>query len=103
MAKEECKCPPEGLPAWMGTVADLMSLLMCFFILLLSLSEMDVLKFKQIAGSMEYTFGVQSTIKVKDIPKSTSVIAQELRPGRPDPTPIELTRQQTIEVTHPRR
>ncbi|MEC8747727.1 MAG: flagellar motor protein MotB, partial [Pseudomonadota bacterium] len=35
MAEEECpKCPPEGLPAWMGTFADLMSLLMCFFVLL---------------------------------------------------------------------
>ncbi len=99
MAKEECKCPPEGLPAWMGTFADLMSLLMCFFVLLLSFSEMDVLKFKQIAGSMKYAFGVQSTIKVKDIPKGTSVIAQEFRPGRPDPTPIEVIRQQTIEVT----
>ena len=34
MAEEECpKCPPEGLPAWMGTFADLMSLLMCFFVL----------------------------------------------------------------------
>ena len=28
---DECpKCPPEGLPAWMGTFADLMSLLMVF-------------------------------------------------------------------------
>ncbi len=34
------------------TFADLMSLLMCFFVLLLSFSEMDVLKFKRLAGSM---------------------------------------------------
>ena len=77
----ECKCPPAGLPAWMGTFADLMSLLMCFFVLLLSFSEMDVLKFKQIAGSMKFAFGVQNKIEVKDIPKGTSVIAQEFRPG----------------------
>lgn len=92
-------CPPEGLPAWMGTFADLMSLLMCFFVLLLAMSEMDVLKFKQIAGSMKYAFGVQNKIEVKDIPKGTSVIAQEFRPGRPDPTPIEIINQQTAEVT----
>jgi len=92
-------CPPEGLPAWMGTFADLMSLLMCFFVLLLAMSEMDVLKFKQIAGSMKYAFGVQNKIEVKDIPKGTSVIAQEFRPGRPDPTPIEIINQQTVEVT----
>lgn len=99
MAEEECKCPPEGLPAWMGTFADLMSLLMCFFVLLLSFSEMDVLKFKQIAGSMKYAFGVQSLLEVKDIPKGTSVIAQEFTPGKPDPTPIEVIMQQTIEIT----
>ena len=97
---DECpKCPPEGLPAWMGTFADLMSLLMCFFVLLLSFSEMDVLKFKQIAGSMKFAFGVQNKIEVKDIPKGTSVIAMEFRPGRPEPTPIETIQQQTTDMT----
>jgi len=83
----------------MGTFADLMSLLMCFFVLLLSFSEMDVLKFKQIAGSMKFAFGVQNMLEVKDIPKGTSVIAQEFRPGRPEPTPIEVIMQQTIDMT----
>ncbi|WP_115717464.1 flagellar motor protein MotB [Gallaecimonas mangrovi] len=96
---EKCKCPPPGLPAYMGTFADLMSLLMCFFVLLLSFSEMDVIKFKQIAGSMKYAFGVQNRIEVKDIPKGTSVIAQEFSPGRPQPTPIETVQQQTMEMT----
>lgn len=97
---ESCpKCPPPGLPPWMATFADLMSLLMCFFVLLLAFSEMDVLKFKQIAGSMKFAFGVQNKIEVKDIPKGTSVIAMEFRPGRPDPTPIENIQQQTIEMT----
>ena len=99
---DECpKCPPPGLPAWMGTFADLMSLLMCFFVLLLSFSEMDVLKFKQIAGSMKFAFGVQNKIEVKDIPKGTRVIAMEFRPGRPDPTPIDTIQQQTIDMTQP--
>ena len=97
--EEEHKCPPPGLPQWMGTFADLMSLLMCFFVLLLSFSEMDVLKFKQIAGSMKFAFGVQNMLEVKDIPKGTSVIAQEFRPGRPEPTPIEVIMQQTIDMT----
>lgn len=96
---EKPKCPPPGLPLWMGTFADLMSLLMCFFVLLLSFSEMDVLKFKQIAGSMKFAFGVQNRLEVKDIPKGTSIIAQEFRPGRPEPTPIDVIMQQTIDVT----
>ena len=88
-----------GIPAWVVTFADLMSLLMCFFVLLLAFSEMDVLKFKQIAGSMKFAFGVQNKIEVKDIPKGTSVIAMEFRPGRPDPTPIDTIQQQTIDMT----
>lgn len=101
MAKGKCACPPPGAPLWLATFADLMSLLMCFFVLLLSFSEMDVLKFKQIAGSMKYAFGVQNKVEVKDIPKGTSVIALEFRPGRPDPTPIEIINQQTNEMTEP--
>jgi len=41
-----------GGGGWIMTFADLMSLLMCFFVLLLSFSEMDVLKFKRLSGSM---------------------------------------------------
>ena len=93
------KCPPEGLPAWMGTFADLMSLLMCFFVLLLSFAEMDAMKFKRLAGSMAQAFGVQNKINVKDIPKGTSIIAQEYSPGRPEPTPINEIYQRTDDLT----
>lgn len=95
---EEQECPPcpAGLPGWLATFGDLMSLLMCFFVLLLSFSEMDVLKFKQLAGSMREAFGVQNQIKVEDIPKGTSIIAQEFSPGRPEPTPLNEIRQMTV-------
>lgn len=98
MSDEEHECPPcpAGLPGWLATFADLMSLLMCFFVLLLSFSEMDVLKFKQLAGSMREAFGVQNQIKVEDIPKGTSIIAQEFSPGRPEPTPLNEVRQMTV-------
>ena len=48
---------------------------------------------------MKFAFGVQNMLEVKDIPKGTSVIAQEFRPGRPEPTPIEVIMQQTIDMT----
>ena len=98
MSDEEHECPPcpAGLPGWLATFADLMALLMCFFVLLLSFSEMDVLKFKQLAGSMREAFGVQNQIKVEDVPKGTSIIAQEFSPGRPEPTPLNEVRQMTV-------
>lgn len=97
MSEEEhdCNCPPEGLPQYMGTFADLMALLMCFFVLLLSFAEMDVLKFKRLAGSMKNAFGVQNQIDANEIPMGTSIIAQEFSPGRPEPTPINEVKQRT--------
>ncbi|WP_100915458.1 flagellar motor protein MotB [Pseudoalteromonas spongiae] len=87
----------KGAPNWMTTFADLMSLLMCFFVLLLSYSVMDVEKFKHIAGSMKKAFGVQSEVMLEDIPKGTSVIATEFSPGKPEPTPIQSVQQLTTE------
>ncbi|MDD5758488.1 MAG: flagellar motor protein MotB [Desulfobulbaceae bacterium] len=54
--KQEC---PAGAPLWMCTFSDLMSLLLCFFVLLLSFSTMDAQKYKQVAGSMKDAFGIQ--------------------------------------------
>lgn len=100
MDEEEVKCDcPSGLPAWMGTFADLMSLLMCFFVLLLSFSEMDAMKFKRLAGSMAQAFGVQTKLKVHEVPKGTSIIAQEFSPGTPKPTPINEIWQRTEDIT----
>ena len=50
----------EALAGWIVTFADLMALLMCFFVLLLSFSSMDVEKYKRIAETMRSTFGVQA-------------------------------------------
>ncbi len=87
----------QGQPQWMATFADLMALLMCFFVLLLSFSEMDLLKYKQVAGSMAQAFGVQNEIVADGIPKGTSVIAQEFSPGRPQPTVEQVIQQQTVQ------
>ena len=88
-----------GAPAWVMTFADLMSLLMCFFVLLLSFSEMDLQKYKQVAGSMKFAFGVQREVKANETPKGTSIIAQEFSSGRPTPTVVNEVRQATVDDT----
>lgn len=50
----------EGAPAWMATFADLATLLMTFFVLLLSFATMDAQKFRDMAGSVKDAFGVQT-------------------------------------------
>lgn len=89
------KAKNTGAPAWVMTFADLMSLLMCFFVLLLSFSEMDVSKYKEMAGSLKNAFGVQRDIKVREPPKGINVIAREFSPGRPEPTHLNVIRQMT--------
>lgn len=92
---QDCDCPPPGLPAYMGTFADLMALLLCFFVLLLSFSEMDAMKFRRLAGSMAQAFGVQNVVRADQVPMGTSIIAQEFSPGRPEPTPLTKVMQRT--------
>lgn len=59
----------KGAPRWMTTFGDLMSLLLCFFVLLLSFSEMDRQKYKIVAGSMERAFGIQRKQNVSESPR----------------------------------
>ena len=73
-AKEEVE---EGAPAWVVTFGDLMSLLLCFFVLLLSFSETDKALYKQVAGSMEKAFGVQRKERVMDSPMGMKMIAKD--------------------------
>ncbi|MBU0479817.1 MAG: OmpA family protein [Proteobacteria bacterium] len=93
-ADEEKKvvCPPAGAPAWMCTFADLMSLLMTFFILLLSFSEMDRQKFKQVAGSMEKAFGVQKEQRVYGSLEGDMMISTGFMS-----TPLAVKLQQSVE------
>lgn len=59
MAKKPEEIKP-GLPAWQGTFGDLMNLLLCFFVLLFSMANMDAAKFEEIAASFSSAFGIFS-------------------------------------------
>jgi chemotaxis protein MotB len=65
----------KGAPRWVVTFGDLMSLLLCFFVLLLSFSEMDRQKYKMVAGSMAQAFGVQRKERVFESPRGAKMVA----------------------------
>lgn len=95
---EDCpECPPVGAPAWMATFADMATLLMAFFVLILSFAEMNVPKFKQISGSLKNSFGVQRLIPTVEPPKAQSLIAQQFSPAVAQPTVIDTIRQDTTD------
>ena len=99
--EQECpKCPPKGAPAWMATFADMATLLMAFFVLILSFAEFNVPKYKQISGSLKESFGVQKVVPVVEQPKGTTVISLNFSPS-PTPSVTETLRQQTTELQQP--
>ena len=96
--EEECpKCPPAGAPAWMATFADMATLLMAFFVLILSFAEFNVPKFKQISGSLKNAFGIQRVIPVVEQPKGTTVLSLNFSPS-PAPSVTNNMKQQTTET-----
>ena len=94
------ECPPckGGAPAWMATFADMATLLMAFFVLILSFAEMNVPKYKQITGSLKGAFGVQREVPVVEPPKANSVIAKHFSPSQAKPTPVPKVRQDTTDL-----
>ncbi|GAX87373.1 chemotaxis protein MotB [Lebetimonas natsushimae] len=84
MAKKKCKCEcPEGLPEWLATFGDLMSLLLCFFVLLLSMSTMNAKKVQEAIGSLAGALSVLEGGAQTEISKNRNQIA----------TPIEKTQE----------
>ena len=100
--EHECpECPPKGAPAWMATFADMATLLMAFFVLILSFAEFNVPKFKQISGSMKNAFGIQRVIPVVEPPKGTTILSLNFSPN-PTPAVQENLKQQTTETDQPK-
>jgi len=59
MAKK-CKCPPVGAPEWMMTYGDMMTLLLCFFIILVALSEIKKEdEYQAVVREVQKAFGMK--------------------------------------------
>ena len=60
MARNKKKGGGSDIPEWLVTFADLMSILVCFFVLIISFSIQDEQKLQVVAGSMRDAFGVRT-------------------------------------------
>ncbi len=82
MAKKKCPDCEECLPAWLAAFGDLMSLLLCFFVLLLSMSSMDAKKISEAIGSLSGAMsvlegGTKTEISKQRIQESTPIESQD--------------------------
>jgi len=82
MGKKKCPDCEECLPAWLAAFGDLMSLLLCFFVLLLSMSSMDAKKISEAIGSLSGAMsvlegGTKTEISKQRIQESTPIESQD--------------------------
>ena len=103
----KCKECPTGSPPWMATFADMATLLMAFFVLLLSFASVNVPKFEQVSGSLAVAFGVERIVPKITIPMAETILKQEFTPTnaerttRPDKSQAvqDSTRQNVQDMT----
>jgi len=79
MRKKKQECPPPGAPGWVVTYGDMMSLILTFFILLISFSTIEQVKFKAAISSIQEGMGffpenasLFMRIKTDAFPQSTA-------------------------------
>ena len=96
--KGECEPCPSMAPAWMATFADMATLLMAFFVLILSFTEMeDPSIFKEVSGSMSDSFGVQREVPSVEPPMAQNIIAKSFRTSKVEPSIITNVKEETTD------
>ena len=86
---KKCNCPPAGAPEWVMTYGDMMSLLLCFFIILVSLSEIKKEdQYRAIVEEVKKAFGMKGgggKTPTKDDPKMSLIERLEVLQVRQTP------------------
>ena len=93
---ELVECPPckKGSPPWMATFADMATLLMAFFVLILSFSHVNVPRYKEVSGSMRSRFGVQELVPIVEAPTADNMVATQYRQMITDTTAANVLEEQ---------
>lgn len=100
---EACEECVEGAPAWMATFADLVTLLLTFFVLLYAMSKTDESKFNAVAGSIRKAFAgnameIGETIQLGKSPDDSPTMIESEQAV--EPFPIDLLTTQGILDKH---
>ncbi|MFL2874388.1 MAG: OmpA family protein [Pseudohongiellaceae bacterium] len=98
---EECEPCVKGSPAWMATFADMATLLMAFFVLILSFAHVNVPKYKEVSGSMRSRFGVQVLVPIVEAPTADNIVATQYRQQATEPTAANVLEEQRSREEQP--
>jgi chemotaxis protein MotB len=97
----DCKPCAAGAPAWMATFADMATLLMAFFVLILSFAHLNVPKYKEVSGSMKSKFGVQTVIPDMEPPKARNMVVTQYMSARVEATAMRTVQEQRTDEPQP--
>ena len=81
--EEECEPCKGGAPGWMATFADMATLLMAFFVLILSFADTELPKFDQINGSLKMAFGIKDSTNGCEFRQKKSISRRIYPSGSP--------------------
>lgn len=95
----DCPDCPGGSPPWMATFADMATLLMAFFVLILSFANVNVPKFEQVSGSLAVAFGVERIIPKIQIPVGETLLSTEFTPADAEASVIPNKSQRTEDTS----
>ena len=85
----------------MATFADMATLLMAFFVLILSFAQMNVPKFKVVCGSLKNAFGVQRMIPTVEPPLARNIVAEQYKNARAGSDLMRVIQEQTTDEPQP--
>ena len=95
--EEECPRCDKGAPAWMATFADMATLLMAFFVLILSFSSVNVPRFEQVAGSLKLAFGIKRVVAKVSIPMAETILVSTFTLSEAAPTVLPQPTQSVVD------
>lgn len=93
-------CPPVGAPAWMATFADMATLLMSFFVLILAFANFDEVSMEKMTGVLREQFGVR-VIDIMPNPEESTILDQDSPPSGGQSSPEQADADQQSQAGAP--
>ena len=90
----------EGGQEWLNTYADMITLVLTFFVLLYSISNVNLTKLEEVASAMQRQLGIEAKTEIEDVPSDLKypVVGEGAQAPEDAEAPLQQTQQPTDEL-----